>query len=189
LQTASINCELQLLRRMLRLAVKWGKLEKVPQKIELLSGEPRRDRVLTSDEEREYFRATQIGDDMENAYRRALEGSERCGGKSRLTGKARSWCDLTALLIDLRAASGRKKRSGHAGMNCEMALGTSHMQDRKRAPQRSTDRASLGLPRNPNECSRLKRRADTRRSPRQRSSTNEPAEPGCSRIGLDSSSV
>jgi site-specific recombinase XerD len=72
LQVASINRELQVLRRMLRVAVEWGKLEKVLPKVELLSGERRRDRVLTSDEEREYFRAAQmIGEDIETAHCRA----------------------------------------------------------------------------------------------------------------------
>lgn len=37
LQVTSINRELEVLRRMLRLAVEWGKLEKVPPKVELLS--------------------------------------------------------------------------------------------------------------------------------------------------------
>jgi hypothetical protein len=68
LQTASINRELQVLRRMLRLAVERGKVENVPPKIELLSGEPRRDRVLTFDEEREYFRATQMVGEQVMSY-------------------------------------------------------------------------------------------------------------------------
>jgi hypothetical protein len=58
--------------RMFRLAVDWDKLEKVPPKVELRSGQPRRNRVLTSDEEREYFRAAQmIGEDIEDGCRRA----------------------------------------------------------------------------------------------------------------------
>lgn len=68
MQTASINRELQVLRRMLRLAVEQGKVENVPPKIELLSGEPRRDRVLTFDEEREYFRATQMVGEQVMSY-------------------------------------------------------------------------------------------------------------------------
>jgi hypothetical protein len=53
---------------MLRLAVERGKVENVPPKIELLSGEPRRDRVLTFDEEREYFRATQMVGEQVMSY-------------------------------------------------------------------------------------------------------------------------
>lgn len=87
---------------MLRLAVEWGKLEKVPPKVELLSGERRRDRVLTSDEEQKYFRAAQIiGEDIENAYARALEGIRAMRGQEPIKPEDPFLLrDLTALLID-----------------------------------------------------------------------------------------
>jgi len=102
LQVASINRELQVLRSMFRLAVEWDKLEKVPPKVELLSGERRRDRVLTSDEEHEYFRAAQIiGEDIENAYSRALEGIRAMRGQEPIKPEDPFLLrDLTALLID-----------------------------------------------------------------------------------------
>ena len=56
LQIGSINSSLRVLRRVLRLAVEWGVLESAP-KIELLSGERRRERVVTREEEARYLAA------------------------------------------------------------------------------------------------------------------------------------
>ena len=47
LQIASINRELQVLRRMFHLAQEWGKLEKVSPRVRMLPGERRRERVLS----------------------------------------------------------------------------------------------------------------------------------------------
>jgi len=52
----AINRELQILRRILRLAVEWGYLEKAPI-IRMLPGEARRERVLTPQEEARYLAA------------------------------------------------------------------------------------------------------------------------------------
>jgi hypothetical protein len=57
LQISSINRVLEVLRRMLRLSLEWGKTEKVPPKIQMLPGENERDRVLTDDEENRYLTA------------------------------------------------------------------------------------------------------------------------------------
>jgi integrase len=54
LQAGSINSSLRVLRRVLRLAVEWGILESAP-KMELLSGERRRERVVTVEEETRYL--------------------------------------------------------------------------------------------------------------------------------------
>ena len=54
LQVASINRELQVLRRLLHLAVEWGFVEQVP-KIRMLSGEQRREFVLSQEEEAKYL--------------------------------------------------------------------------------------------------------------------------------------
>lgn len=54
LAVSSINRELQVLRRVLNVAVEWGALESTI-KVKLLSGETRRERVITSDEERRYL--------------------------------------------------------------------------------------------------------------------------------------
>ena len=75
LEVSSINRQLEVLRRMLKLAMEWGKVEKALPKIEMLPGENHRDRVLTADEEARYLEAaTAIGEDIQESYRRALEG-------------------------------------------------------------------------------------------------------------------
>jgi integrase len=56
LQISSINSCLRALRRILRLAVEWGVLEASP-KVRFLSGEHRRERVVTSKEEAQYLAA------------------------------------------------------------------------------------------------------------------------------------
>jgi len=59
LQVASINRELQVLRRMFHLAQEWGKVEKVLPKVRMLSGERHRERVLTAEEETKYSGAAE----------------------------------------------------------------------------------------------------------------------------------
>jgi integrase len=54
LQVASINRELQVLRRLLHLAVEWGFVEQSP-KIKMLSGEQHREFVLSQEEEAKYL--------------------------------------------------------------------------------------------------------------------------------------
>jgi integrase len=56
LQIASVNASLRVLRRVLRIAVEWGELERSP-KIRLLPGEHHRERVITADEEARYLAA------------------------------------------------------------------------------------------------------------------------------------
>lgn len=56
LGVTAINRELQILRRILKLAEEWGKIDKSP-KVKMLPGEPRRERVLTADEEARYLGA------------------------------------------------------------------------------------------------------------------------------------
>jgi integrase len=56
LQPASINRSLQVLRRVLRLAVEWGVIPSAP-KIKLLRGEKHRERVVTLTEEAKYLAA------------------------------------------------------------------------------------------------------------------------------------
>lgn len=57
LAIASINRELQSLRRIFNLAVEWGRTEKAPPKVRMLPGERHRERVLTAEEETLYFAA------------------------------------------------------------------------------------------------------------------------------------
>ncbi|MGO9517135.1 MAG: tyrosine-type recombinase/integrase [Candidatus Korobacteraceae bacterium] len=56
LLVSSINRELQVLRRMLRLALEWGVVERVA-KVRMISGEQHREFVLTSEEEARYLAA------------------------------------------------------------------------------------------------------------------------------------
>ena len=56
LQISSINSCLRALRRVLRLAVEWGELESSP-KVKFLSGEHRRERVISASEEALYLAA------------------------------------------------------------------------------------------------------------------------------------
>ncbi len=75
LQVSSINRQLEVLRRMFKLAVEWGKVEKALPKVEMLPGEKHRERVLTEGEEYSYLEATAaIGEAIQAAYKRAQEG-------------------------------------------------------------------------------------------------------------------
>ena len=56
LAISSINHELRCVRRLLRLAVEWGRIESMP-KIKLLSGEVHRERVVTPEEQSRYLAA------------------------------------------------------------------------------------------------------------------------------------
>src|SRR5215831_13636345 len=56
LAVSSINRELQVLRRVMHIAVEWGDLDSAP-KVQMLTGERRRERVITPDEEARYLAA------------------------------------------------------------------------------------------------------------------------------------
>jgi integrase len=56
LQVSSVNSSLQILRRVLRLAVEWAVIERAP-KIKLLPGEKHREHVVATDEEGRYLAA------------------------------------------------------------------------------------------------------------------------------------
>lgn len=72
---ASINRQLEVLRRLLKLATDWGKVERTLPKVEMLPGENHRDRVLSADDEASYLEATvSIGRVIEADYQRALNG-------------------------------------------------------------------------------------------------------------------
>lgn len=57
LKLSSINRELEVLRRMLRLAFEWGLLDKPGLRIQMLPGENQCDRVLKAEEEARYLKA------------------------------------------------------------------------------------------------------------------------------------
>jgi integrase len=54
-EISSVNRELQALRRMLRLAQEWGKVERALPTVRMVPGENHRERVLTAEEEALYF--------------------------------------------------------------------------------------------------------------------------------------
>jgi integrase len=56
LQVSTVNSSLQVLRRVLRMAVEWGALESVPR-VKMLPGERHRERVVTREEEAKYLAA------------------------------------------------------------------------------------------------------------------------------------
>ena len=57
LAIASINRQLEVLRRMLKLAVEWGKVERLLPEVEMPSGENHRERALNADAETRYLAA------------------------------------------------------------------------------------------------------------------------------------
>jgi integrase len=72
---ATINRELQVLRRMFRLATEWEKVTRILPRVRLIPGEAHRDRVLTAAEAAAYLEAVQaIGTELIEAYQRALTG-------------------------------------------------------------------------------------------------------------------
>lgn len=83
-----MNRVLEVLRRMLRLAMEWGELAKAPPakappKVEMLPGENERDRVPTYEEEDRYLAATaRVGAEITRAYEAALQGLRAKKGKA-----------------------------------------------------------------------------------------------------------
>ncbi len=74
-QVSTINRALQVLRRAFRLALEWGKAERIPAKISLVPGERRRERVLSDSEDAAYLKAaTAVGDSVLQDYEKALTG-------------------------------------------------------------------------------------------------------------------
>jgi integrase len=75
MKVASVNRELQVLRRMFTLAAEWGKVAKASPRVRMIPGEAHRDTVLSTADEVAYFDATlTIGNNRLEAYQRALTG-------------------------------------------------------------------------------------------------------------------
>jgi integrase len=75
MKVATVNRELQVLRRMFALATEWGKVERILPRVRMIPGEAHRDRVISVDEEKTYLDAAQgIGIAALEAYQRALAG-------------------------------------------------------------------------------------------------------------------
>jgi len=101
LKVASINRELEVLRRMLKLAHEWGKVDKPPQRVSMLPGENRREQVLNTDEEAAYANATsELGQQLEQAYEKALSGIRAKRGKQPHKPDSFLLRDVVAILAD-----------------------------------------------------------------------------------------
>jgi integrase len=75
LEVSSINRQLEVLRRMLKLATEWGKVKTMLPRVSMLPGQKRRERVLSPDEQAAYLKAAAaIGERMTESYHRALNG-------------------------------------------------------------------------------------------------------------------
>ncbi|HUQ91205.1 MAG TPA: site-specific integrase [Bryobacteraceae bacterium] len=75
LKVASINRELQALRRMFALATEWRKVEKALPRVKMIPGEAHRERILSAEEEQQYLEAaTALGEAIVLSYSRALDG-------------------------------------------------------------------------------------------------------------------
>jgi integrase len=73
-EVSTLNRDLATLRRMLTLAVEWGRISAAP-KIRLLPGENRRERALAETEDAAYVKAaTDLGHQLERDYAAALVG-------------------------------------------------------------------------------------------------------------------
>ena len=102
LMVTSINRQLEVLRRMLTLAVEWGTLEGNPPKVEMLSGENHRERVLSHDDESLYLSATMdVAEDLERRYQRALHGLRAMRGNVPIKPEDPFLLrDVTSILLD-----------------------------------------------------------------------------------------
>ena len=75
MKIATVNRELQVLRRMFALAAEWGKVERALPRVRMIPGEAHRDRILSFAEEESYLEASErIGLNILEAYQQALDG-------------------------------------------------------------------------------------------------------------------
>ena len=120
LQVTSVNRQLEVLRRIFKLAEEWNETEKRLPRVEMLGGERHRDRVLSLDEEDRYL-AGAVGVQIQDAYFRALGGIRaRLRGKRQLSPKIRSCCATSPRFLST-ALSGQRRLSAYAGSTSAMA--------------------------------------------------------------------
>jgi integrase len=75
MKVATVNRELQVLRRMFALAMEWGKVERILPRVRMIPGEAHRDRIISVEDEKAYLEAAQVvGTATMEAYQRALLG-------------------------------------------------------------------------------------------------------------------
>jgi integrase len=82
MKVATVNRELQVLRRMFALAIEWGKVERALPRVRMIPGEAHRDRVLSGADEGAYLDAAIAGaTGILDAYQRALVGTRAQRGR------------------------------------------------------------------------------------------------------------
>lgn len=75
MKVATVNRELQVLRRMFALAAEWGKVDRALPRVRMIPGEAHRDRIVSVKEEKAYLEGAQaIGASALEAYQCALVG-------------------------------------------------------------------------------------------------------------------
>jgi integrase len=101
-EVSTVNRDLAALRRMFHLAQEWHKVTTVLPRVKLLSGENRRERVLTHEEETAYLNAAAaIGNELTEDYQRALTGIRAVQrGQQPRTPDAFLLRDVAAILVD-----------------------------------------------------------------------------------------
>jgi integrase len=102
MQTSTINRDLATLRRMFHLAQEWNKVSTVLPRVRMLAGENQRERVLSEKEEQRFLTAaTELGNELEATYQRALEGIRATlRFESPIKPDAYLLRDVTTILID-----------------------------------------------------------------------------------------
>jgi len=103
IQVATLNADLAALRRIFHMALEWGKVSIALPRVRLLPGANRRERVLSGEEEKKYLdAATVVGHELEESYRRALEGI-RAVQRGEVPRKPDAYLlrDVTTVLIDV----------------------------------------------------------------------------------------
>ena len=103
LSVCTVNRNLQCLRRILKLATEWKTIRAADSAVKMIPGEQRKDRVLSADEEAAYFNAaSEIGDKMLRAYRKALEGIRATQRDQKPTEPRDAYLlfDVAALLVE-----------------------------------------------------------------------------------------
>jgi len=141
LQVTSINRQLEVLRRMQKLATEWGKVDKALPKVEMLHGENHRDRVLTADEEARYVEATAaVGEAILCDYRSALEGIRATMREQRPIEPADPFLLRDVATVLPTVASGPTSVSGYGGKTCGMAPFMSRLERRKTPGAQSRSR-------------------------------------------------
>src|SRR5271168_4859790 len=72
MKVATVNRELQVLRRMFALAMEWGKVERVLPRVRMIPGEAHRDQIIDINHEKKYLDAAQeLGAAILEAYEHA----------------------------------------------------------------------------------------------------------------------